>query len=40
MRHILDIGHNDLRLFLKNKTAYVWLFLMPLLYLAGAGLKH
>lgn len=30
MRRILDIGHNDLRLFLKSRTAYVWLFLMPL----------
>lgn len=32
MRHVLDIGHNDLRLFLKSKTAYVWLFLMPLAF--------
>jgi ABC-type multidrug transport system permease subunit len=30
MTRILDIGHNDLRLFLKHRTAYVWLFLMPL----------
>jgi ABC-type multidrug transport system permease subunit len=30
VRRILDIGHNDLRLFLKHRTAYLWLFLMPL----------
>ena len=32
MRNILAIGHNDLRLFLKHRSAYVWLFLMPLAF--------
>ena len=32
MNRILDIGHNDLRLFLRNKAAYIWLFLMPLAF--------
>lgn len=29
MKRICDIGHTDLRLFLKRKSAYVWLFAMP-----------
>jgi len=29
MRRILDIGHNDLRVFFKSKSAYVWLFVLP-----------
>jgi ABC-type multidrug transport system permease subunit len=39
MKHILDIGHTDLRLFFKHKSAYVWLFIMPLLfvYFMGVG---
>jgi len=32
MNRILDIGHNDLRLFLRNRAAYIWLFLMPLAF--------
>ncbi len=41
MKHILDIGHNDLRLFLKRKSAYVWLFVVPLLfmYFFGAAMR-
>jgi ABC-type multidrug transport system permease subunit len=37
MKRICDIGHTDLRLFLKRKSAYVWLFAMPLafVYLMG-----
>lgn len=30
MKRLLAIGHNDLRLLLKNRSAYVFLFLMPL----------
>jgi ABC-type multidrug transport system permease subunit len=39
MKRILDIGHTDLRLFFKHKSAYVWLFVMPLLfvYFMGVG---
>ena len=29
MRRILDIGHNDLRLFLRHKASLIWLFVMP-----------
>lgn len=32
MKHILTIGHNDLRLFLKKKSSYIWLFVVPLMF--------
>ena len=34
MKNILAIGHNELRLFLKSRTSYIWLFVMPLLFIA------
>jgi len=34
MKRILDIGHMDLRLFLKHKSAYVWLFVVPLAFVS------
>ena len=39
MKRILDIGHLELRLFLKHKSAYVWLFVMPMMfvYFMGVG---
>jgi hypothetical protein len=37
MKRILDIGHTDLRLFFKHKSAYVWLFVMPLLFVYFMG---
>jgi ABC-type multidrug transport system permease subunit len=39
MKHILAIGHLDFRLFLKNRSAYVWLFVVPLafVYFIGAA---
>ena len=37
MRHILDIGHNDLRLFLRKKSSYVWLFVIPLAFVYFMG---
>ncbi|HEY9173807.1 MAG TPA: ABC transporter permease, partial [Verrucomicrobiae bacterium] len=40
MRHILDIGHNDLRLFLKRKSLYVWLFVMPLAFVYFMGFAN
>jgi len=40
MRHILDIGHTDLRLFLKHKSAYVWLFAMPLAFVYFMGFAN
>lgn len=32
MKNILAIGHNDLRLFMKSKAAYIWLFAVPLAF--------
>ncbi len=39
MKRVLHIGHTDLRLFLKHKSAYVWLFAVPLafVYFMGFG---
>jgi ABC-type multidrug transport system permease subunit len=41
MGRILVIGHNDLRVFFKSKTAYVWLFLIPtaLVYFLGLAVR-
>jgi ABC-type multidrug transport system permease subunit len=41
MQRILAIGHNDLRLFFKSKTAYVWLFAIPtcVVYFLGLAVK-
>jgi len=41
MRRILDIGHNDLRIFFKSRTAYVWLFAIPtaVMYFLGYALR-
>jgi len=30
MRSILNIGHQDLKVFLKDKSAFIWLFVIPL----------
>jgi ABC-type multidrug transport system permease subunit len=40
MKRILDIGHNDLRLFLKHKSAYVWLFMVPLAFVYFMGFAN
>ncbi|HWW03507.1 MAG TPA: ABC transporter permease [Candidatus Acidoferrum sp.] len=37
MKRILDIGHTDLRLFLKHKSAYIWLFAVPLAFVYIMG---
>jgi ABC-type multidrug transport system permease subunit len=37
MKRILDLGHNELRLFLKSRVAYVWLFAIPLLFVYLMG---
>jgi ABC-2 type transport system permease protein len=33
MKNILSIGHNELRLFLKSRAGYIWLFVVPLLFI-------
>ena len=40
MKQICDIGHTDLRLFLKRKSAYVWLFAMPLAFVYFMGFAN
>ena len=40
MKRICDIGHTDLRLFLKRKSAYVWLFAMPLAFVYFMGFAN
>jgi ABC-type multidrug transport system permease subunit len=37
MRRILAIGHNDVRLFFKSRTAYVWLFVIPTAFVYFLG---
>ena len=39
MRHVLLIGHNDIRQFLRGVAGYVWLFVVPIgfMYLTGAA---
>jgi ABC-type multidrug transport system permease subunit len=40
MKRILDIGHTDLRLFLKHKSAYVWLFAVPFAFVYIMGFAN
>jgi ABC-2 type transport system permease protein len=40
VRRVLDIGHNDLRLFLKSKSAYIWLFAVPLAFVYFMGFAN
>ncbi len=37
MRTILLLGHKDLRLFLREKTSFIWLFLIPLAFIYFMG---
>ncbi len=37
MRSILAIGHNDLRLFLRDRTSIVWLFVIPTAFVYVMG---
>ena len=41
MKQILHIGHNDLRLFLRTRAGYVWLFAVPIafVYFFGAAFR-
>src|SRR6266481_9748776 len=40
MKSLLAIGHTDLRLFFKHKTAYVWLFAVPLAFVYFMGFAN
>lgn len=37
MKNILHIGFTDTKLFLRDKTAYIWLLLMPLMFIGFTG---
>lgn len=37
MRRGFQIGHNDIRLFLRSKAGYVWLFLVPFVFVFFMG---
>ena len=38
MKQILVIGHNDIRLFLRTKAGYAWLFIVPLFFVYFMGI--
>lgn len=40
MKHILNIGHTELRLFLRRKSSYIWLFAMPLAFVYFMGFAN
>ena len=40
MKRLLDIGHTDVRLFLRNRVSYVWLFAMPMLFIYFMGFAN
>ena len=40
LEDVLTIGHNDLRVFLRNKASFIWLFLMPLAFVYFMGFAN
>ncbi|MCP5523952.1 MAG: ABC transporter permease [Verrucomicrobiales bacterium] len=40
MKNALLIGHNDLRMFLREKVGYVWLFVVPVLFVVFMGFAN
>ena len=38
MKRVFQIGHNDIRLFLRMKAGYVWLFVVPLVFVYFFGI--
>jgi hypothetical protein len=38
MKHVLLIGHHDARLFLRERTSYIWLFVVPMVFVYFMGL--
>ncbi len=40
MKQSLAIGHNDLRLFLRNPFSLVWLFVVPLVFVCFMGIAN
>lgn len=40
MKGALLIGHNDIRMFLREKVGYVWLFVVPVLFIVFMGFAN
>lgn len=40
MKRICDIGYNDFRLFMKSRSAYIWLFAVPLAFVYFMGFAN
>jgi hypothetical protein len=40
MKNILSIGHNELRLFMKSRTALLWLFVLDGLIFFHKPARH
>ena len=40
MNLVLALGHNDLRLFLRNRASFAWLFVMPLVFVYFMGFAN
>ncbi len=40
LRRLRDIGHNELRLFLRSRGSYIWLFAMPLAFMGLMSLAR
>ncbi|MBL9134788.1 MAG: ABC transporter permease [Verrucomicrobiales bacterium] len=40
MRHLFLIGHHDLRLFLRNRSSWIWLVVMPLAFVYFMGFAN
>jgi ABC-type multidrug transport system permease subunit len=40
MKKILCIGHNDLRMFLRDKASYIWLFIIPMVFTYFMGFAN
>ena len=40
MKTVLLIGHNDLRLFLRNRASFVWLFVVPVAFVYFMGFAN
>jgi len=40
MKRMLDIGHVDVRMFLKSRSAYVWLFVVPFVFVYFMGMAN
>src|ERR1051326_8892749 len=40
MKNILNIGHTDFRIFIRKRSAWIWLFVGPLAFIYFMGLAN